>query len=342
MAVDQIESLANAHGLRIANEIEAAFEEYLDGIDAAQLAISLDDIDANHIRAQLAAQLDLNESGQPAPVLDLLTVALLALASFAGAVTAHAAAQGRHTVNPRSTEIIAVRDAAPDFARRFLGEVARGMRAAIETAIYSPGNVDRRAALLKQSIGLSERQVRSLETMHDALMQFVSAPVRRLPARTDANGVRQTATIARVADVRAILASTRGHISGAQRNMLAKAMGNPKLTEAGAIAILDRHAVAMRSFRIRAVAGEGIHALAETAKLAGWQIAQGVGALPSDQRRFWHTAGDERVRHAHAQVPGMNAQGVALREAFDTPLGPAMVPPLEYGCRCRAQLRGAR
>ena len=178
--------------------------------------------------------------------------------------------------------------------------------------------------------------------MHDALMRYVNAPKKRVASRLDRDGKRQAATIVRDVDTRAILAGTRGHISGAQRAMLAKALSNPTLTEADANALLDRHATALRRFRARSVAGEGIHALTENAKLVGWLLAQRFGALPADQRRYWKTAGDERVRHTHAAVPGMNAKGVLLDQPFATPFGPTMTPPLEYGCRCRVQIRAPR
>ncbi|OBX18569.1 hypothetical protein A9995_11420 [Erythrobacter sp. QSSC1-22B] len=342
MSIEHMEALTDAQQRRIIADLEAALAAYLDGVDISRMASTLDDIDSNHIREQLATQLELDEAGQPTPTLDILSVSLIAIASFSGAMVALAAAQGRHIVNPNSRQVVAVRDAATDFMLRYLADTAQGIRAAIETAIFTPGSFEARAALLKHSIGLSVRQAASYEVMHDALMQFVNAPLRRGPARIDANGVRQPGTVVRLINARAVLASTRGQISGAQRRLLEKAMSNPQLTEAGAIEILDRHASALRRFRIRAAMGEGIHALAETAKLAGWMIARDVGALPTDQRRYWQTAGDERVRHSHAQVPGMNAKGVLLDQPFATPLGPTKFPPLEYGCRCRAELRRAK
>lgn len=98
-------------------------------------------------------------------------------------------------------------------------------------------------------------------------------------------------------------------------------------------------AKALRDTRTKAVAGNAAHQIAEAAKITGWQIAQRFGALPIDQRRYWQTAGDERVRIAHAQVPGMNLAGVPLNQPFATPLGPCFLPPLEHGCRCKTTLR---
>jgi hypothetical protein len=57
--------------------------------------------------------------------------------------------------------------------------------------------------------------------------------------------------------------------------------------------------------------------------------------------RFWMTAGDERVRHTHRLIPGMNKEGRGWEEPFDTPTGPSMHAPhdRDIGCRCRERIR---
>lgn len=339
MPSDPIDTLSAATELRIAREVLAALTSYVESIDPLQLTAIFDNFEDDHTREQLEVFFELDGVTEPTPLGDVLAGLILALASFAGAVAALAGAQAKHTINPAHRDVAALRANAGGFLARFMADTGDAIRHAIDRALASPGSTDRRASLLRQSIGLGARQVASLQVMHDSLMDFVDAPIRRVQGRTDANGVRQPSTIVRRVDTDVILASTRGTLSGAQRNVLKKALGNPRLTEADAIKILDRHAAALRSFRIRSLVGEGVHALAEASKLTGWQIAQAFGALPADQRRFWRTVGDERVRHSHAMVPGMNPQGVSLTEPFKTPLGPTMTPPLEPGCRCHATIR---
>ena len=339
MSSDPIDTLSASTEARIARDVLAAFKSYVESADPLQLIAILDNIEDDHTREQLEVFFELDGAIQPTPLGDVLADVILALASFAGGVAALAGAQARYTVNPGHRDVAALRANAGGFLARFMADTGDAIRHAIDRAMASPGSTTRRASLLRQSIGLGVRQVASLQVMHDALMGFVDAPIRRVPARTNANGVRQPAVTVRRVDTNAILASTRGSLSGAQRNMLKKALGNPSLTEADAIKILDEHSAALRSFRIRSLVGEGVHALAETSKLTGWQIAQAFGALPADQRRFWRTAGDERVRHSHAMVPGMNPQGVKLTEPFKTPFGPTITPPLEPGCRCRATIK---
>lgn len=66
----------------------------------------------------------------------------------------------------------------------------------------------------------------------------------------------------------------------------------------------------------------------------GWKQAVEQGVLPKTARRMWIVTPDDRLRDTHAAVPGMNEGGVGLDQAFQTPLGPSMGPPLETNCRC--------
>lgn len=335
---DAIETLATKREGDLSAVLIAAIDGYLDTIDLTVLASSLDDIDANHIRRQIALILGLDDTGFPDELDTPFGDGLAALATLAGAIAALAASQARHTLNTNSATVREANAAAGAFLTAFRLDTANAIRAAIESATYGSGTPYARATQLKRAIGLSVKQATSLEFMREALQTYLNAPRTRIPARTDAAGKRVPASYVRSADTRAIIAATRGHISAAQSRMLAKALNNPNLTAAAADAMLDRHAAALRRHRTQAVMGEGIHTLTEQAKLTGWSIAQRFGALPADQHKFWQTAGDERVRHTHAQVPAMNRTGVLLNEPFATPFGPRMSPPLEWGCRCRARL----
>lgn len=56
--------------------------------------------------------------------------------------------------------------------------------------------------------------------------------------------------------------------------------------------------------------------------------------------RFPVTAGDERVRPTHREVPGMNKEGRKWNEPFQTPFGPQMHAPYptEVNCRCHERI----
>lgn len=342
MAVpDHIAALAASNEIKLAQELDRAVSAGLDGIDAFLMGRALDDKDGDHIREQLGMILGLDDDGAPEGWPITLAVIAPVLLSFVGGVAAHAAAQAKHVLNPQDAGMAGANTAVGRMVERFKADTILALAAAIEAAIYGPGSPESRAAQIRRSFGLTIRQAASLEHMRTVLQRYLAAPLKMVLPRVDANGVRVPAFKVRKIDTRRLLAATRGHISAPQAKLLAKALSNPKLTAAQADALLDRHADAMRAFRLQAIAGEAIHNLAETAKLAGWRIAQRAGALPADQRRYWQIAGDERVRHTHAQVATMNRAGVRLDEPFETPFGERQTPPLEYGCRCKAVLRPA-
>lgn len=339
MTADPFDPLAESHEEELADDLTEAMLQALANLNFALIASALDDIDANHIRQQLTIILDLDASGVPRSITAALEPSRDRLASFMDAITAHAAAQGQHTLNTGNADLRKAREVGPALIAAYLTDTAHAFTIAIEAAIYGTGTPEARAHQLKRSLGLTIRQAEALKVMRTALQAYLATPRTLVPAYTDATtGKRIPASYVRRVKPSVILAPTRGHISAAQRQLLTKVINNPKLTEAQAEAILDKHAAKMRSYRNRAVAGEGIHTLTEQAKLTGWQIAQAFGALKPAQRRHWRTAGDERVRHAHNQVPGMNPGGVPIAEPFKTPFGPRMYPPLEHGCRCRATL----
>lgn len=58
----------------------------------------------------------------------------------------------------------------------------------------------------------------------------------------------------------------------------------------------------------------------------------------SRTRRFW-LLGPRPCPARCAPVPGMNAQGVGLYEAFSTPVGAALYPPLHPMCLCTTDIR---
>lgn len=325
--IDQIDQLTARQEAELQAAIDAAIDDVLVLWDATMLAALMANADEegpdahDHYADQLATFIgtDDPEQGSLGDALDA-GAGLVALASFFAAVAALAAAQARHVANTNAADAVEARDSAiRSFRAAYLHESALALRETAERMLTARGSTASRAAQLRRVVGLSLAQARSLHVLRQALI------VRATSASWDAH---------------TILTATRGSITAAQRQMLAKALRtgiNPDQAEK----LLDRHAKALRHARTKAVAGNAAHQIAEAAKLTGWQIAQRFGALPPDQRRYWRTAGDERVRLAHAQVPGMNRAGVPLNQPFATPLGPCFTPPLEAGCRCKAVLRNA-
>jgi hypothetical protein len=78
------------------------------------------------------------------------------------------------------------------------------------------------------------------------------------------------------------------------------------------------------------------------AQIEAYQQAIDKGHLDKTLvRRFWQTAGDERVRPTHRLISGMNKDGRAWDEPFQTPDGPSMHAPHDKDpqCRCKEMVR---
>lgn len=78
------------------------------------------------------------------------------------------------------------------------------------------------------------------------------------------------------------------------------------------------------------------------AQVEAYQQAIDKGHLDKSLvRRFWETAGDERVRPTHRLIPGRNKDGRAWDEPFQTPDGPSMHAPHDKDpqCRCKEIVR---
>lgn len=86
---------------------------------------------------------------------------------------------------------------------------------------------------------------------------------------------------------------------------------------------------------------ETIRALGRAQTEAYQQAIDGGQVDEAVITRFWRTAGDERVRHTHRLIPGMNKDGVGWNEPFQTPTGPSMNAPhsTDVMCRCREVIR---
>lgn len=56
-------------------------------------------------------------------------------------------------------------------------------------------------------------------------------------------------------------------------------------------------------------------------------------------RRFWLITEDTKCCDQCADVPGMNEDGVGLDQAFHTPFGSVLTPPLHPNCRCSVTVR---
>jgi hypothetical protein len=323
---NQIQKLTDSHETETAAALLAIISQAQTQIDVRQVAAVLEHADdAGHITdhelSQLNAILGLDQ-GQLEALADAFgddkgKALLTALAGLFVAVAALATAPLGYTLNgnavrePRDATVAAFRD-------QFLADSTAAIIATARNMLTAAGSALARAKHIVRSIGLTANQANSLTAIRKALFQYLADPRNSDPA--------------------AIIKPLRGALSAPQRAMLRKAItGGANRSDVETL--LDRHAKALRTYRAKVVAGDQLHQIGESAKLAGWQVAQRFGFLPKHQRRYWRTAGDDRVRVAHIATAAMNSAGVALNRPFHTPFGDRFAPPLEVNCRCRAVLK---
>lgn len=66
-----------------------------------------------------------------------------------------------------------------------------------------------------------------------------------------------------------------------------------------------------------------------------WEQSIQQGIVQADEvKRFWRVALDERLCKICRPIPSLNSSGVGLRQSFNTPVGPTMLPPVHPRCRC--------
>lgn len=97
---------------------------------------------------------------------------------------------------------------------------------------------------------------------------------------------------------------------------------------------------ALKRRRAEAIARtEGLGA-AITGQQVRWEQAAREGLIDVlTAKRFFIVTPDDRLCPICAAVPGLNAQGVGLRQPFQTPLGAIVSPPIHVQCRCAVSLR---
>ena len=74
-----------------------------------------------------------------------------------------------------------------------------------------------------------------------------------------------------------------------------------------------------------------------------WEDALNSGELSDERSRtIWIVTRDDRLCPKCAPIPGMNPNGVRIREYFQTPVGPVLHPTVHPQCRCSVALKIVR
>lgn len=115
------------------------------------------------------------------------------------------------------------------------------------------------------------------------------------------------------------------------------------LTPAQIDTMVDAYRRKLIAFRAETFARTSALQASNDAALAVWEDAVAQGRVPLEQvRRFWVVAEDERLCPTCAPIPGLNPNGVGLRDSFNTPNGLKRNPVMHPRCRCTVWVRIVR
>lgn len=129
-----------------------------------------------------------------------------------------------------------------------------------------------------------------------------------------------------------------GQIERFREGLIARGLQGDKL-----VARVERKAAQLLRQRAELIARTESITAAAAGQQALWEAAEREGLLDSGRaRRHWVITPDDALCSLCRAIPGMNQDGVGLREPFQTPMGPIMHPTLHPACRCAVVLTFAR
>ena len=325
IALDAFEQRAAIFEAEFLDALKKAYGDAMDAVDINALMEALESED----EAALAKVLNLDEglhSGLAVAFSNGLFYALLgniviAMKAFA---TRH-----RSQANPQS-EVDRLR---ADIERNILQPMARRSYEAVTTAHreLQKGDMTARdkAILIIRSIALAPDQARSAAHFARALHEAMMSKDRT---------VQDGKTYVTQPTAKLIIQRHMKHLNAAQRSALRTAFSSPMTPEA-TTNLIKRHDNALINYRQSVIARQEATRTIHVGEYLAFKQGKANRSIPRDARRYWKTRGDERVRHDHRMVMAMNPNGVDVGQAFQTPLGPVMHPPLEVNCRCRVVVK---
>jgi hypothetical protein len=167
---------------------------------------------------------------------------------------------------------------------------------------------------VREMVGLTQKQYRAVINYR-----------KQLEARSNLQGIRP---------------ATLRRIGLRDQKTVARHFREGHLTPEKIDKMVDRYYKSLISMRADAIARTEAFRAVEMGEQLSWEKAVADGLVrEGDITRKWVTARDDRVRPEHAAIPGMNRDGVGLKEPFKTPGGPVMQPPYGVNCRCSVVYR---
>jgi len=206
--------------------------------------------------------------------------------------------------NPKATEFLRSYDLG--LIREISNDTRLGIRRIVADAMAYGGHPYEQARQIRSLIGLTDRQAAAVSNFRNLLE----------------TGDREAMTRA-LRDRRFDPTLDRTLGADAER----------ELTQEEIDRQVERYGERMLTMRAETIARTETIRAANAAQNAAWSQAADKGLLDRNTlRRQWLVVPDDRLCIYCAEVPDMNPDGVPLGGYFETPLGPAMYPPLHPQC----------
>lgn len=182
----------------------------------------------------------------------------------------------------------------------------QGVKEYVSASVENGVNPRETARQVKRIIGLTARQTRAVANYRKYLTQGKPAALQR-----ELRDRRHDKTVARAIEQ------------------------GVKLSQEQIDTMVGKYEQRYLAYRAEVVSRtEALTALHNSQQEVWRQAVENGDVEYSGMYRRWFVAHGERTCPTCKEVPGMNEDGVALDQPFQTPLGPVMGPPLHPQCRC--------
>lgn len=338
MADDWLESLAKQHEARVTRAILTALRELRAKVDRVQLKQLIASQSPSVVAQVLVRDLEIARHLAKAlnPLLDVLVAAgqstgRRGLEVRPGVVRKEDLTFGFDLVNPKTVQ------AAANYRNQLIREITTSTSQAIQSVI---------ADGLREGAGPPDtaRQLRGLLTGDDYAEKTVDGVIMTLGLTE--RQARAVTNYKRLIEQKNVEALAR-ELHDRRFDRLVTGPNTPSAEQVDSA--VERYAERYLAYRAVTISRtETLRAANLGQDLSIRRAAEDGEFGDLEPRRFWITAGDEKVRHEHRQIPSLNPDGVGLNEPFKYPGGRFIRLPgdpdvrdgaMVINCRCTTLTR---
>lgn len=339
--LSEIEQLAASMEPALAKALLEMLTKLQAGVDLEAVAAALKAGDVGKVVSLIAAATDpISETAVVNAVQDTVWAAGALAATNAGQFTSITFQFNR--LNPRLIDWL--QGYSLGLIRQIKNDTKEAIRDKLITGMTAGDNPIKVARQIKTEIGLTAKQAKAvanyrkeLETFHlksNAKAYGLGNKIDRVNGRQvfkpDADGSPLDGIdLRRLRDFR---------FDGQLKSAMAS--GKP-IPPAQIDKMVEAYARKYRQFRAQTIARTEALRATNFGVQDAWRQIIDQGAAPEQLvRRQWIVAKDERLCEICSPIPGMNPKkGVPFAQAFATPSGPHMLPPMHPNCRCTVFIR---